>query len=51
MAKKKSLEDLCVEFFAIWEAYWESGATDGPSFSELEKALKKIKSKVQSIPE
>lgn len=44
---KKPLEDLVQEFIEVWDAYWEAGPMDGPTFKELEAKLKKVRKRLE----
>lgn len=46
-AKKQTLEDVVVDFIEVWDAYWESGPMEGPSFKEMEAKLKKVRKLVE----
>jgi hypothetical protein len=50
VTKKKTLETLCREFIPIWDAFWESGVGEGPSYAELNDAFNAIKAQVDSKP-
>lgn len=44
------LKDKLQEFFEVWDAYWNSGAGEGPSFPEFEAKALELKAEIGYVP-